>query len=127
ARGPRRRGGGDDGPIRLVARDVLAKRPHFSRGRVLQRRDQIRRRILQLIRIVGVDRQHRVPAVDVLYEGGRQPRREFLERVARRVLKPAGEDRLVAPQRLDQPRARAVRGGGDLAHERRRLERRAAV
>ena len=90
--------------------------------------DQVGGRVLQLIRIVGVDRQDGVTGRRrARTSAARQPVGELVERVARRVREARGEQRLVAPQRLDEPRAGLVRGGGDLPHERRRFERRAAV
>ena len=57
----------------------------------------------------------------------RQPRREHVERARLRVAEPRELHRLVAPDRLHELGARAIRVRGDLADERRRFERHAAV
>ena len=88
---------------------------------------QFRRLVLQQVRIVGVDRQHRVPGANVLGESVRKPGRELLEGIARRVLEARELQRLVAPQRLDKLRAGLVGTLGDASNQRGRLERRAAV
>src|SRR5262249_24764663 len=88
---------------------------------------EILRRVLQLIRIVGVDREHRVAVGGMPHQGVGEPPREFGERVARRQLEARRQQRFVAPERFDEPRAGAVGGRGDGAHEPRRFERDAAV
>ena len=127
ARRPPRARRGDDRPVDLVAGDVLAKWPDGLPDGLLDRRDDLRGRILEQVGIVGVDRQHRIPRLHVLNEGLRQPARERRERLARRVRHARELLRLVAPERLDIARARLVGTGHDLPHERRRLERDAAV
>ena len=54
--------------------------------------------VLQLIGIVGVDRQHGVPGLDVLDERLGQPRRELVERIARRMLEAARAAALRRPR-----------------------------
>ena len=56
--GARRR---DDRPVRVVARHLLAERPHLARGRLQDRADQIRRLALKQIGIVRADREDGVP------------------------------------------------------------------
>ena len=89
--------------------------------------DELGRLVLQLIGIVGVDGQDGVPGLGVFEERLGQPGRELAERVARGVLKPHQLERFVAPDDLDQRRARLVGAGHDVPDEGRRFERRAAA
>ena len=100
---------------------------HAARRRLLERAGQIGRLVLQQIGVVGIDRQDGVAGLRMLGERFGQPGRELTERVAPRVAEPRELQRLVAPDRFDQFGAGTIGAGGDLADERRRLERHAAV
>jgi hypothetical protein len=63
----------------------------------------------------------------VLLQRARQPRRELGERVLARVVEPRQLHGLVAPDRFHQRRAGAIGARRDAAHQRRRLQRDAAV
>jgi hypothetical protein len=93
----------------------------------LHRADALDRLAGEQIGIVRVDGEGRVARFDVLDERLRQPTRELLERTRGRVREAQQRQRLVAPHRFDVRRAGAIRGLGDLAHERRRFRRHAAV
>ncbi len=126
-RRPSRASGRHDRPIDLVARNLFAEIPDRAGGCLLDLGDQARVLVFQVIRIVRVDREHRVVVLDVFEEGAREPFRELSERLARGVLEPQEQQLLVAPQHFDQRRASAVGAHRDPTDERRRLERRAAV
>src|SRR5262249_46990816 len=105
----------------------LTKRANLFRDGLLDGAHQIRWFVFQLIWIVRVDGDDRVSSLGVVVEGLGKPRRELAERIARRVFESRHLQALVAPDGLDQRRARAICGGRELAHERRRFDRRAAV
>ena len=126
-RRPRRARGRNHRPVRLVAGNELAERDHAARGRLLERAREIGRLVLQQIGIVGVDRQDGVAGLGMLRQRLGQPRGELAERVAPGVPEACKLQRFVAPDGFHQLRPGPIGAGGDVADERRGLERHAPV
>ena len=112
---------------------VWFREMHSRNGRTLRettllhRADEFGRLVLKRVGIVGVDRQDGVAGFGVFEQRVRQPGREFVERIAWRMTKTQELKRFVTPERFDVSCAGAIRALGNLADERRGVERGAAV
>ena len=120
-------GGGDDGPVGLVARDELPEGAYAPRHGGLHGADQIGRLIFQLIGIVRVHGQHGMSGFGVFKQRLGQPGREFSERIAGRMLESDKLERFVTPDDFDKGGSRPIGALHDVPDEGRRLERRAAA
>ncbi len=127
ARRPACAGGRDDAPVGLILRDQFPERADALRHRRLNRADQLRRFIFQLIGIVCVHRNDRVAALRMFKQRLRQPRRELAERVARRISEARHLNRFVAPDRFHERGAGLIRACRNMSYKRCGLERHATA
>ena len=125
---PSRRRGGDDRPVRLVPRDVLAERPHARAIACCTAPTRSAGCVLQQIGIVGVDRQHRMASLDMLHQRVAAARRRTRSNESRGACLNRASCSASSPHSVSTSGAPARYALAAMcADQRRRVERRAAV